>query len=99
MSKPVCRSYRGTIWNWYEEFASHVCRHNLGGGYRSQERGFRRVEVVGSTDSMVSEEDCLRPIRGDVWYFSTKSVASGKGGPDSYRKGYLGIRLVEEVDQ
>ena len=46
----------------------------------------------------MSEEDCLRPIRGDVWYFSTKSVASGKGNFVYYCKGNLGIRLVEEIE-
>jgi hypothetical protein len=46
----------------------------------------------------MSEEDCLRPIRGDVWYFSTKSVASGKGNFVYYCKGNLGFRLVEEIE-
>lgn len=45
----------------------------------------------------MSEEDCLRPIRGDVWYFSTKSVARGVG-VFVYRTGNLGIRLVEEIE-
>ena len=47
----------------------------------------------------MSEEDFFgrfRPIRGDVWYFSTKSVARGVG-VFVYRSGNLGIRLVEEV--
>ena len=43
----------------------------------------------------MSEEDCLCPIRGDVWYFATKSVTSGRG-PVYHYKGNLGIRLLEE---
>ena len=45
----------------------------------------------------MSKEDCFRPIRGDVWYFSTKSVARGVG-VFVYRAGNLGIRLVEEIE-
>jgi hypothetical protein len=50
----------------------------------------------------MSKEDCfpaiggVRPIRGDVWYFSTKSIARGVG-VFVYRAHNLGIRLVEEV--
>lgn len=44
----------------------------------------------------MSKEDCFRPIRGDVWYFATKSVASSSGTSVSYYKGNLGFRLVEE---
>lgn len=44
----------------------------------------------------MSKEDYLRPIRGDVWYFSTKSIARGLG-VFVYRSGNLGIRLVEET--
>lgn len=50
----------------------------------------------------MSKDDCFRtiggfrPIRGDVWYFSTKSAARGVG-VFVYRAGNLGIRLVEEV--
>ena len=43
----------------------------------------------------MSKENFFRPIRGDVWYFSTKSIARGVG-VSAYRAGNLGIRLVEE---
>jgi hypothetical protein len=45
----------------------------------------------------MSKEDCFRPIRGDVWYFSTKRSVSGLGS-SLYRAGNLGIRLVEVVE-
>ena len=51
----------------------------------------------------MSKDDCFRtiggfrPIRGDVWYFSTKSAARGVG-VFVYRAGNLGIRLVEEIE-
>ena len=47
----------------------------------------------------MSKEDFFRrfrPIRGDVWYFSTKSIARGVGD-FVYTAQNLGIRLIEEV--
>lgn len=46
MSESVCRSQRGTIWNWYEQYASDICDNKLASDYRSRERGFRLVEEV-----------------------------------------------------
>jgi hypothetical protein len=96
MSESVCRSQRGTIWNWYEQYASDVCDNKLAGDYRSRERGFRLVEEV--EDSIITDPDPFRIYRGEsrrhLPGFS-QIVFRSRCHPDATG---IGVRLAEVID-
>ena len=99
MSEPACCSYRGTVWSWYEEFASDVCCHKLAVDYLSRERGFRLVEEVEDPKTTLSEPGSLRAVRGGEPRASRRGASGTNigGARVGYRSRNLGLRLVEEV--